>query len=66
MTFPIRIKTILGENRVYTLFHGGEYITLIRIDGQTSSISSPNLLEAGKIHLTSSLKMRENINSGKN
>jgi hypothetical protein len=44
----IRIKTVIGNKRVYTLFHDGKWISLIT--GQEAKVSD-NLLQAGINHL---------------
>lgn len=44
----IRIRTTVGDKRVFTLFHAGKWITLIT--GQEAK-ASDNILQAGINHL---------------
>lgn len=44
----IRIRTNIGDKRVYTLFHAGKWVTLIT--GQQSK-DADTLLQAGTNHL---------------
>ena len=43
----IRIRTKVGDRRVVTLFHNGEWVTLFG----SESLSASTLLDAGQNHL---------------
>jgi len=48
----LRIKTMVGKHKVFTLFYGDKWITLFdNPDGSRGSLSSDNLLDAGSTHL---------------
>ena len=56
----IRIKTTISEDtRVYTLFFMGKWITLIRVNGRTSSTDAVTLYDAGVNHLTAAVQAKE-------
>jgi hypothetical protein len=47
----IRIRTTIGDKRVYTLFHAGKWVTLIT--GQQAK-DADSILQAGINHLEAS------------
>lgn len=56
----LRIKTIIGENRIYTLLLQGKWITLISINGRsTSSVDASNLYDAGNNHLSACMQIKQ-------
>jgi hypothetical protein len=55
----LRIKTMIGHNRVYTLFFEGRWTTLYTLNGRYESDDSPDLQTAGKRHLIICLKVRK-------
>lgn len=55
----LRIKTIIGSNRVYTLFSVGKWVTLITIGSKHSSTDALTMWDAGVNHLTASLQAKE-------
>lgn len=48
----IRIKTQLDNNRVFTLWFMGKWVTLATINGRSSSLDANSLYEAGLNHLS--------------
>ena len=55
----LRIQTKIGGNRVYTLFFMGKWVTLITINGKSSSTDALNLYDAGVNHLNAAHKAKE-------
>jgi len=53
----IRIKTMIGELRVYTLFFNGKWITLY--NGWGDSLDATNLYDAGQNHLRAAAHMKK-------
>lgn len=47
----IRIKTLIGNIRVYTLVFNGEWVTLYNINGKSHSLAARDLHGAGVNHL---------------
>jgi hypothetical protein len=64
----LRIKTKIGEGKVYTLFEYGRWITMTlylnkQTNRQTSaSVEANNLYEAGENHIAYALDLREYYN----
>jgi len=54
----IRIRTIIGDKRVFTLFHAGKWVTLVT-GGQHRDANS--LLEAGQNHLQAALALQSKL-----
>lgn len=56
----LRIKTVLNnECRVYTLYSLFNWVTIVTVNGKTSSSTANSLFEAGHNHLQSCLKVRK-------
>ena len=51
----IRIKTVIGDKKVYTLHYGDKWFTIS--PGQ--SMTAPSLLEAGQNHLKLAIQLRD-------
>lgn len=59
----LRIKTKIGEGKVYTLFFNGKWITMLSYPGkQTNSTDADNLREAGENHLAYALDLQGMVN----
>lgn len=59
----LRIKTRIGEGKVYTLFFNGKWITMLSYPGkQTNSTDADNLREAGENHLAYCLDLQGIVN----
>jgi hypothetical protein len=55
----LRIKTMVGKYRVYTLLYLDKWITLFdNPDGSRGSLASDNLLDAGSAHLQISSRIK--------
>lgn len=54
----LRIKTRIGNDRVYTLYSLSNWVTIVHINGKSSSITASSLSEAGQNHLQSCLKVK--------
>lgn len=61
----MRIKTMFDDDHVMTLWFKNEWITLVHVNGRTTSESSGNLFEAGQKHLAFAQKVKDiNDNRG--
>lgn len=54
----IRIRTTIGDKRVFTLFHDGKWVTLVTGGGHKDASS---LSEAGRNHLEAAYDLREKL-----
>lgn len=55
----IRMRTKVGNGRVFTLYFMGKWVTLINDGQRASSTDSDNLLDAGINHLNACNKLKE-------
>jgi len=55
----IRIRTKVGVGKVFTLFFGGEWVTIMSGIGRSESTGANTLLEAGGNHLAFCRKLQE-------
>lgn len=59
----LRIKTVIGDGKVYTLYHNGEWVTIMtQPGGKTNSTDADNLREAGENHLAYCLDLQGIVN----
>ncbi len=58
----IRIRTKIGEGRVFTLYFQGEWVTIMSGAGKTQSTEADTLMGAGINHLTYCQKLKEIAN----
>jgi hypothetical protein len=58
----IRIRTKVGEGRVFTLYFQGEWVTIMSGVGKTQSTESDTLMGAGINHLIYCEKLKEIAN----
>lgn len=59
----IRIRTRIGEGRVFTLFFNGKWVTMLSYPGKkTNSTDADNLREAGENHLAYALDLQGMVN----
>lgn len=62
----LRIRTTIGEGRVFTLFFMGKWVTLLNDGKKTSSTDATNLADAGLNHLAYSQKLRKIVDERAN
>ena len=55
----LRIRTKVGEGRVFTLFFMDEWVTIMSGIGRSESTGAKTLLEAGENHLAFCRKLKE-------
>jgi hypothetical protein len=55
----IRIRTKVGDGRVFTLYFIGKWVTLINDGNRTSSMNAESLALAGDNHLTACVRIKE-------
>lgn len=58
----IRIRTRVGEGRVFTLYFGHEWVTIMSLNGKSKSTGADTLLEAGENHLSFCKQLKEKSN----
>ena len=61
----LRIKTVIGTGKVYTLFHQGlGWVTILTYpNGKTGSIATHDFRQAGENHLNYSLDLHRLVKS---
>jgi len=55
----IRLRTKVGNGRVFTLYFMGKWVTLINDGTRASSVDADNLMMAGANHLAAATKLKE-------
>ena len=58
----LRIRTKVGEGKVFTLYFQGEWVTIMSGMGKTQSTESDTLMGAGINHLTYCQRLKEITN----
>lgn len=58
----LRIKTKIGDGKVYTLFFNHEWVTILSFNGKSWSTDADNLREAGENHLAYCLDLQGIVN----
>ncbi len=58
----LRIRTKVGEGKVFTLYFQGEWVTIMSGVGKTQSTESDTLMGAGINHLTYCQRLKEIAN----
>lgn len=62
----LRIKTVIGSGKVYTLMHNGRWVTILtHPNGKTNSTDADNLREAGENHLAYCQDLQGIVNEGR-